>query len=1081
MASTRRATASFVSIKNLDMKPFLFLAILMGLPVLLLAQAPVIQNIDPLSAAPNDTIIITGSGFSATPANLDVWFGPVMGKVISSTEYSIEVKVPAQATLQTIEVLNRVSRLSAKSPMKFMPSLRMQALNPAGFAPPVTFTAPEELWDLCTCDLNRDGKPDIAATKFSSATTAYLNATDIMLLQNNSTMGDLTAASFQKFDKTNMPVLNLTFGTDHVICGDLQGDGYPELIATRAGSTRNSIHIFRNTTVGTTLNFAPASQLLLDIGHFATRLVLRDLNRDGKPEIIVTNSFNDVFYIFINQSSGGTLTFNPTPLKVSIKLTSGDVLTTYEAEVMDLNGDDLPEIIINQFQTNDLYILRNQSTGTISFAPPQKYAMPGGLNRLNSADFNADGKPDLVVTSTLNNQLDVLLNQTPANATTFAFAPAISLITSTGPWGVDVADFDGDGDPDISVASRNEPLINVFFHNGNFTSPGFSKSDISTLLSTRNLKAGDLDGDGKVDLAYTAFNNLTNVTQVGILRNTNCHKPLIENPQPVVICNGQTIQLSTAQANNVTFAWTKDGAPIGSNDHVLDITAPGTYRVKATGEGGLCVVTSDPLIVSADAASAPANPTITANTPLCVGGTLSLQTETVAGATYMWNGPAGFTSALEDPQISSMADGQAGFYSLQIQVGQCKSDVVTKRIDVAALADFAIASSNPSNTVCAGNSVALSVNNQASHTYQWTKDGADIAGQTSTTLTANQEGVYTVKVTNTTLNCQTETSGVTVTVLQSPVAAFSTQAAGCTNESHAFTNESQVDSRATPKYIWSFGDGFNSSAESPAHAFTTAQTFNVSLTVSYEAVGGCSDNEIKAVGINAGTQPTITASALTACPEEEVALSIAGTFASIAWSNAATGNSVVGVPGTWTVNTVDANGCAGTDEIIIAAKAAPELVAVADPDVISSGSKSQLTASGAQTYLWSPGETLDDPTIANPLASPLTTTTYSVKGTSVDGCVDSLDVIVTVSGVAGFPPAFSPNGDGFYDFWNIRAETQPDCILSIFDGRGRRIFENSGQNWDGTYQGKPVPDGTYFYVYGCPDQKPLTGSVLVFK
>ena len=1082
MRPPHSGTASFIAIKNLDMKPLFLLAILFGLPALLLAQAPVIQNIDPISAAPNDTIVITGSGFSTTPANLEVWFGPVKGTVISSSDYSIEVKVPAQATLHVVEVLNRVSRLSAKSSLKFMPSLQTEAFNPVNFAPPVTFTAPEELWDLCTCDLNLDGKPDIAATKFSSTTTSYLNSTDIMLLQNNSTMGNMSAASFQKFDKTNMPVLNLTFGTDHVICGDLQGDGYPELIATRAGSTRNSIHIFRNTSIGTTLNFAPPSQLLLDIGHFATRLVLRDLNRDGKPEIIVTNSFNDVFYIFINQSSGGTLTFNPTPLKVSIKLTSGDVLTTYEAEVMDLNGDDLPEIIINQFQTSDLYILRNQSTGTISFAPPQKLAIPGGLNRLTSADFNADGKLDLVVTSTLNNQLDVLLNQTATNATSFTFAPSISMITSTGPWGVDVADFDGDGDPDISVANRNQPSISVFLHNGNFASPGFSKSEITTtVLPTRNLKAGDLDGDGKVDLAYTAFNNTTNVSQVGILRNTACHKPEIENPQPLVICNGQTIQLATTRANNVAFSWTKDGAPIGGNDHVLNITTPGTYRVTATGEGGLCVIASDPVVVSADAANAPANPVITANTPICVGGTLNLQTATVPGATYMWSGPANFSSAVEDPAIAGITDEQAGIYSLQIKVGQCKSDVVTKRIDVAALADFAIASSNPSNTVCAGGSVSLTVNNQANHTYQWTKNGLDIAGQTSTTLPANQEGIYTVKVTNTTLNCQTETSGVTLTVLQAPVAAFSTELTGCTNESHPFANESQVDSRATPRYNWTFGDGVNSSAEQPAHTFTTSQTFNVTLTVNYEAVGGCSDNETKSVAIAAGIQPVINATDPAVCAGEEVALSIAGTFALITWSNSHAGTTINVGPGTWSVTTVDANGCAGTDEIVIAAKAAPELVASADPAVIGAGSKSQLNASGAQTYFWSPGETLDDPAVANPLASPLTTTTYRVKGTSVDGCIDSLDVVVTVSGAAGFPPAFSPNGDGFYDIWDIRAETQPDCILSIFDGRGRRVFENSGQNWDGTYQGKPVPDGTYFYVYGCPDQKPVTGSVLVFK
>ena len=358
------------------MKPHFILTIILGFPLLLFGQAPVIQNVEPLNASPNDTIVITGSGFNSTPANLDVWFGPVKGTVISSSEFAIEVKVPDQATLRSVEVLNKVSRLSVKAPLKFMPSLLTQAFAATQFAPPVTFSAPEELWDLCTCDLNVDGKPDIAATKFSSASSSFMTSTDIMLLQNNSTPGNMTAASFQKFDKTNMPVLNLTFGTDHVVCGDLQGDGYPELVVTRAGSTRNSIHIFRNTTVGTTLNFTLATPLLLDVGHFATRLVLRDLNRDGKPEIIVTNSFNDLVYIFLNQSSAGTLSFNTTPLKVSIKVGAGDILTTYEAEVMDLNGDDLPEIVINQFQTNDLYILRNQSTGTVSFATAQKIVMP---------------------------------------------------------------------------------------------------------------------------------------------------------------------------------------------------------------------------------------------------------------------------------------------------------------------------------------------------------------------------------------------------------------------------------------------------------------------------------------------------------------------------------------------------------------------------------------------------------------------------------------------------------------------------------------------------------------------------------
>lgn len=1063
------------------MKPLYVLAIILGLSGVAYAQAPVIQNVDPLTVAPNDTIVITGSGFNNTPANLDVWFGTVKGTVVTSSEFAVEVKVPPQASFSAAEVVNRATRLSAKAPLKLMPSLQTETFSAAAFAAPVTFSAPEELWDLCTCDLNADGKPDIAATKFSSASSSFANSTDLMLLQNNSTPGNLTAGDFQKYDKTNMPALNLAFGTDHVVCGDLQGDGYPELIVTRAGSTRNSVHIFRNTTVGTTLNFTVVPPLLMDVGHFATRLVLRDLNRDGKPEIIATNSFNDVFYIFLNQSSGGTLSFNPVPVKVSIKIGAGDVLTTYEAEVVDLNGDGLPEVIINQFQTSDLYILRNQSTGTISFAAPQKITFPGGLNRLNSADFNNDGKPDLAITSTLNNQLDVLLNQTAAGATSFTFAPSISMITSTGPWGLDLSDIDGDGDPDITVANRNQTAINVFLHNGNFASPGFVKTDVTTTLPTRNLKTGDLDGDGKPDIAYTAFNTASSTTEVGILRNTACHKPEIRNPEPLVICNGQTIQLTTAPANNVTFSWTKDGAPTGTDNPYLNITTPGTYRVTATGEGGACVVTSDAVVVSADAANAPANPTITANTPLCVGGTLNLQTDPVASATYIWTGPEGFTSASEDPSIPSVTDGHAGIYSLQIQVGQCKSDVITKRVDIARLAEFAITSSVASNTVCAGNSVNLTVNNQANHTYQWRKDGVDIAGQTTTAFTASQEGVYTVRITNTTLNCETETSGATVTILQAPVADFTADATACTNEDVAFTNASQTDSRATRVHTWNFGDGSNASTESPTHAYTTAQSFNASLTVSYQGVTGCSDNVVKSLSIVPASQPSITASAANSCPDEEVTLSIAATFTSIAWNNGAATASISVVPGTYSVNTIDANGCPGTDEITVAAKAVPDLVANAAPEVIAAGASAQLNATGGISYAWLPAETLDNPAIANPVATPEVTTAYTVTATSTDGCDSTVQVVVTVEGVATFPVAFSPNGDGQNDIWNVRAESNPDCVLSIFDGRGRRIFEDSGENWDGTYQGNPVPDGTYYYVYGCPDQKPLTGSVLVFK
>ena len=82
------------------------------------AQIPVIQKIEPQVSFPKSRIVITGSGFSATPAQLQVWFDQVRGTIIASSEFSIEVEVPAEARLSNVTVVNLVSRLSANSKLK---------------------------------------------------------------------------------------------------------------------------------------------------------------------------------------------------------------------------------------------------------------------------------------------------------------------------------------------------------------------------------------------------------------------------------------------------------------------------------------------------------------------------------------------------------------------------------------------------------------------------------------------------------------------------------------------------------------------------------------------------------------------------------------------------------------------------------------------------------------------------------------------------------------------------------------------------------------------------------------------------
>ncbi len=332
------------------------------------AQVPIINKVEPLAGAPQQTILITGSGFSSTITDLQVWFDHVKGTIVPPcTNFSIQVQIPAQARLSNVEVINLVTGLSATSQLKFMPQYGGSSFDPAKVSAPFSVSDPTELFDICSCDFDLDGKPDLVVTKSNNGTPA----TDLMILKNQSTLGNL---SFAKVDKTSLAALDVSAPTFNLNCGDLNGDGRPDLVATRNGATRNQVFILRNTnTTPGTLSFASVQTLFLDIGQFAFRVSIRDLNLDGLPELIVSNSFDDpstdnIAYVYINQSTTSAVSFVPTPLKLTVTGAS----TTYGLDVQDLDGDSKPEIILNQFQTNNIYIFKNQSTGQVSFAPVQQ-------------------------------------------------------------------------------------------------------------------------------------------------------------------------------------------------------------------------------------------------------------------------------------------------------------------------------------------------------------------------------------------------------------------------------------------------------------------------------------------------------------------------------------------------------------------------------------------------------------------------------------------------------------------------------------------------------------------------------------
>jgi gliding motility-associated-like protein len=140
-------------------------------------------------------------------------------------------------------------------------------------------------------------------------------------------------------------------------------------------------------------------------------------------------------------------------------------------------------------------------------------------------------------------------------------------------------------------------------------------------------------------------------------------------------------------------------------------------------------------------------------------------------------------------------------------------------------------------------------------------------------------------------------------------------------------------------------------------------------------------------------------------------------------------------------------------------------------DIDCSIATAKLIANGANSFTWVPAAGLSDPTIANPLVSVDSTTTFVVRGTAGNGCYafDTLTVKVTATGRNLFvvPNAFSPNGDGRNDCFGIsrwgdvRIEE-----FSIYNRKGARVFttRNPSECWDGNFRGRPQEAGAYPYV-----------------
>lgn len=150
-----------------------------------------------------------------------------------------------------------------------------------------------------------------------------------------------------------------------------------------------------------------------------------------------------------------------------------------------------------------------------------------------------------------------------------------------------------------------------------------------------------------------------------------------------------------------------------------------------------------------------------------------------------------------------------------------------------------------------------------------------------------------------------------------------------------------------------------------------------------------------------------------------------------------------------------------------AVDAGPDKTIVEGDDVMLQGSSSGTPA----TIVWAPNNTIISAgNTLSPVVRPLVTTTYTMTVTDVNGCISADNARVTVLPYClKVMNAFTPNGDGTNDRWivtNNGGLCVTNVYVTVFNRYGGEVYVNPNyqNNWDGTYKGNPVPDGTYYYV-----------------
>lgn len=495
--------------------------------------------------------------------------------------------------------------------------------------------------------------------------------------------------------------------------------------------------------------------------------------------------------------------------------------------------------------------------------------------------------------------------------------------------------------------------------------------------------------------------------------------------QPGAFAGPDTTICSAAQVNLNAFggkiySWQPAGLvlqPTDSSTKTRTINSDTSFTVIISGDPGFCT-TVDTVNVSLFSASS-----VQVGQRLlraCDTDSIELAKNIQAppGSIFSWSPSLGLNdSTLANPKqflALSSTPPDTSIYRLTVKdnSGTCSAlDSVTVIRDTAV--QVKIQPLLPNDSICAGEKVLIIALNAVSYRWNLPMDSVGVPGGTK--FNTNIGGIWpdtTTKyiVTGTDVNgCQSKDS-VTLYVFKSPKieSPISDTVFLCQGDSISITA-----TKGAKTYAWT--PNFNILPDTTVDSVMVYPTSDTTYFIEIDSLGVCSARDSVYIMVNNALSVNILVNETLQCKGDTFLLksvvpgkssNMSFNWLSTSFMSNATGDStkaVISDASSFKL-TVTQGSCSGVDSITIYPKPSPDIPYLKDTFNVCNGGSITIAGSGpgsGQSYLWSPGNTLDDSTKKEPLATPTSDTKYMVTITGSNGCTLSKEITVLVGGSSG--------------------------------------------------------------------------------